>query len=177
MIIYEFGGIFLTESLAIWFTEKLGGAFSREIIVLIISLLPVLELRGGILAGYAMGMELLPNFLISFIGNILPVPFILIFIQKIFNIIKKTRFKNAAFYFENKAMSKRKLVDKYAYLGVLIFVAVPLPGTGAWTGALIASMLRMDTRKSFAFISIGVFIAGIIISFISYGMLKAIGIG
>ncbi|MEA4816409.1 MAG: small multi-drug export protein [Lachnospiraceae bacterium] len=167
----------MTESIAIWFTEKLGGVFSCEIIVFIVSLMPILELRGGILAAYAMGMDFLPAFIVSFVGNMLPIPFILLFIQKIFGFLKKTRFKNAAYYFEKKAMAKSDIINKYAYLGVLIFVAIPLPGTGAWTGALIASMLKLDTKKALLTISIGVFIAGIIVSLISYGLLNAIGIG
>jgi len=167
----------LTENIALWFTEKLGGIFSREIIVFIVSLMPILELRGGILAAYAMGMDFLPAFVISFIGNMLPIPFILFFIQKIFEFLKKTRLKNIAYYFEKKAISKSDIIDKYAYLGVLIFVAIPLPGTGAWTGALIASMLKLDIKKTFLAITIGVFIAGIIVSLISYGLLNAIGIG
>ncbi len=167
----------MAETLVDWFVTTLGGSVSREIIVFIVSLLPILELRGGILAGYAMGMELLPTFLIAYIGNLLPIPFILMFIQFIFRILKKTPLRGFVEWCENKAVSKSDSIQKYAYWGVFLFVAVPLPGTGAWMGALIASMLKMDGKKTFPVIAVGVLVAGIIVSILSFGLLSAIGIG
>lgn len=167
----------MTESIVPWFVEHLGGFVSREVIVFIVSLLPILELRGGILAGYAMGMELLPTFIIAFIGNILPIPFILCFIHFIFKVLKKTPLRGFVFWCENKAISKSDSIKKYAYWGVFLFVAIPLPGTGAWMGALIASMLGMDGKKVFPVIAAGVLVAGILVTILSFGLLKAIGIG
>lgn len=167
----------MAESLVDWFVNTLGGSVAREFIVFIVSLMPILELRGGILAGYAMGMDLLPTFVIAFIGNILPIPFILLFIQFIFKILKKTPLRGLVNWCENKAESKSESIKKYAYWGVFLFVAVPLPGTGAWMGALIASMLKMDAKKAFPVIALGVLVAGIIVSTLSFGLLKAIGIG
>ena len=138
------------------------------------SLLPILELRGGILVGFLLGMDLLPSFIIAFIGNIIPVPFILMFIKFIFKKLKKTRMKGFIEKIENKAMSKSNQIQKYAYLGLLLFVGIPLPGTGAWTGSLIAALLEMDNRKSFGIIVLGVIMAGIIISILSYGVLGSI---
>ena len=164
----------MAEQIAGWFVNNLGGVFSPELIVFIVSLLPILELRGGRIAGFLMGMELAPSFIIAFIGNIIPIPFILIFIKFIFKQLKKTGMKNFIEKLENKAISKSDQIQKYAYWGLLLFVGIPLPGTGAWTGALIASLLNMDVKKSFGVIVLGVVLAGIIISVFSYGLLGMI---
>lgn len=164
----------MTEQLAGWFVNNLGDVLRPEVIVFIVSLLPILELRGGILVGFLLGMDLLPSFIIAFIGNIIPVPFILMFIKFIFKKLKKTRMKGFIEKIENKAMSKSNQIQKYAYLGLLLFVGIPLPGTGAWTGSLIAALLDMDMKKSFGIIVLGVIMAGIIISILSYGVLGSI---
>ena len=164
----------MTEQLAGWFVNNLGDVLRPEVIVFIVSLLPILELRGGIFVGFLLGMDLLPSFIIAFIGNIIPVPFILMFIKFIFKKLKKTRMKGFIEKIENKAMSKSDQIQKYAYLGLLLFVGIPLPGTGAWTGSLIAALLEMDNKKSFGIIVLGVIMAGIIISILSYGVLGSI---
>lgn len=168
---------FVSETLVNWFVENLGGFLSRELIVFVVSLFPILELRGGILAGYLLKLDFLPTFIIALIGNLLPIPFILLFIRFIFKILKKTPFKKFVLWCENKALEKSDSIKKYAYLGVYLFVAVPLPGTGAWMGALIASMLGMDNKKVFFVITLGVVTAGIIVSILSFGLLGALGIG
>ena len=167
----------MAETLVQFFIEHLGGSISNEVIVFIISLLPILELRGGIIAGYALGMNLFPAFIISFIGNILPIPFILMLIEEIFKLLKKTPLKALVERLETKALSKSDQIQKYGYWGLLLFVGIPLPGTGAWTGALIASLLKLDKIKAFPVIILGVLIAGIIVSTLSFGLLNAIGIG
>ena len=164
----------MSEALVDFFIENLGGIISKEIIVFIISMLPILELRGGILAGYILGLDFTKTFIISFIGNILPIPFILYFIQYIFKILKKTPMKKFVLWCENKAESKSESIKKYAYLGIFLFVAIPLPGTGAWTGALIASTLKMDIKKTLPVIALGILTAGIIVSALSYGLLDFI---
>ena len=164
----------MTEQLAGWFVNNLGDVLRPEVIVFIVSLLPILELRGGILVDFLLGMDLLPSFIIAFIGNIIPVPFILMFIKFIFKKLKKTRMKGFIEKIENKAMSKSDQIQKYAYLGLFLFVGIPLPGTGAWTGSLIAALLEMDNKKSFGIIVLGVIMAGIIISILSYGVLGSI---
>ena len=136
----------MSETLVNFMIEHFGSFFSREVLVFIVSLMPILELRGGIICGYALGMELMPNFIIAFIGNILPIPFILLFIRFIFKALKNTPLKGLVEKIENKAMSKSDKIQKYAYWGLLLFVGIPLPGTGAWTGALIASLLNMDIK-------------------------------
>lgn len=108
------------------------------------------------------------GFIISFIGNILPIPFILLLINWIFELLKKVPLlKNVVFWLEDKTLKKRDKIDKYGIWGLLLFVAIPLPGTGGWTGALLASLLHLDKKKSFGIISIGVFIAGLIITILS----------
>lgn len=167
----------MSETLVKFMIDTFGASFSKEVLVFIVSMLPILELRGGILCGYALGMELLPNFIIAFIGNILPIPFILLFIEFIFKALKNTRFKGLIERLELRAISRSDSIQKYAYLGLFLFVGIPLPGTGAWTGALIASLLNMDVKKSFFAIVLGVVMAGFIIATLSYGLLSAIGIG
>ena len=110
-------------------------------------------------------------FVICYIGNLLPIPFILLFIRRIINYFKKTRLlRGFAEWLERKSEKNREKVTRYEVLGLLLFVAIPLPGTGAWTGALVAAMLDMRMKKSFPVIALGVLIAGGIMSAISYGL-------
>ena len=171
------GDIALAQNLVDFFINSLSGNLSKELIVFIISLLPILELRGGILAAYALDINFYPAFVISYLGNILPIPFILILIEKIFEIMKLTPLKGIAIWFEKKALSKKESIEKYGYRGLFLFVAIPLPGTGAWTGALLAVLLKLNKKKAFLTIMAGVFAAGIIMSILSFGLLNAIGIG
>lgn len=164
----------MAETLANWFVTNLSGFISKELIVLVVSMMPILELRGGIIAGFAMQMQWLPTFIIAFIGNLIPIPFILLFIRQIFKLLKKTPFRKFVYWCERKADEKSEQIRKYAYLGVFLFVAVPLPGTGAWMGALISVMLNMNGRKTFPVITAGVLVAGIIVSILSYGIVGSI---
>ncbi len=139
------------------------------LVVFIISVCPILECRLGMFTAIVL-LEMNPfvGFIISFLGNILPIPFILLLINWIFKVLKKVPGINKAiFWLENKTMQKRDKIDKYGIWGLLIFVAIPLPGTGGWTGALLASLLELDKKKSFLIISLGVFIAGLIITVLS----------
>lgn len=150
------------------FKTKLGS----EVTVFIISMLPILELRGGLLASTLLNIEPLKGFILCFIGNILPIPFIMYFITPIFDRLKKTKKLSKLVYkIENKAISKKEQIEKYKYLGLLLFVGIPLPGTGAWTGCLIASILGMDKKKSMIYATLGVLLAGTIMMIISYGII------
>lgn len=139
------------------------------LVVFIISLCPVLECRLGMFTAIVLlQMKTVPGFLISFLGNIVPIPFILILINWIFEVLKKVPgIKKIIYWLEEKTLKKRDTIDKYGIWGLLIFVAIPLPGTGGWTGALLASLLHLDKKKSFIVISMGVFIAGLIITVLS----------
>lgn len=139
------------------------------LVVFIISLFPILECRLGMFTAIVLlDMNPFVGFLISFLGNILPIPFILLLINWIFDLLKKVPVINKPIYWlEEKTLKKRDKIDKYGIWGLLLFVAIPLPGTGGWTGALLASLLHLDKKKSFGVICIGVFIAGLIISTLS----------
>lgn len=161
----------LAQNMVAFFQDKI----PNELIVFLISLLPILELRGGMIAAYALGMKLIPAFIICYIGNILPIPFILLFIRKIFKFLK--RFKPMRTLIEKielRSMRKSETVEKYREWGLLLFVAIPLPGTGGWTGALIAALLDLRIKKSFPIIMLGVFIAGLIMSLAVYGVVGGI---
>ena len=139
------------------------------LVVFLSSLCPVLECRLGMFTGIVLlQMNTVEAFVISFIGNILPIPFILLLINWIFEILKKVPvMKNIVYGLEEKTLKKKDTIDKYGIWGLLLFVAIPLPGTGGWTGALLASLLHLDRKKSFVVISVGVLIAGLIITLLS----------
>ncbi len=150
------------------------GTLPKELIVFIISMVPILELRGSLLAAGFLQMEFLSTYIIAVIGNFLPIPFILLFIDKIFAWLKKTRFKNAVEKLEARALAKSDQIQKYGKLGLFLFVAIPLPGTGGWTGSLIASLLRMKKRDSLPAVFLGIVVAGLIMSLISFGVIKQV---
>ncbi len=139
------------------------------IIAFIISLCPILECRLGLITAIGvLDMNKIEAFLICFIGNIIPIPFILLLINKIFEWLKKIpHIKTPILWLEEKTLKKKDKIDKYGIWGLLFFVAVPLPGTGAWTGSLLAALLHLDWKKSFGVIAIGVFIAGLIMTVVS----------
>ncbi len=160
----------MTETLASTLAELFKGG-GKEVAIFIISLLPILELRGGLIAARILGVEFIKAFIICYIANILPVPFILLFINWIFNKMSKWKpTKKIVDWLSNKTLKKKDQIDKYGYFGLFLFVGIPLPGTGAWTGSLLAILLNLDKKKSFITISIGVLAAGIIMSLLSYGI-------
>ena len=161
----------MSDALINWFVVNLGGKVGKELILFIISMVPILELRGGLLAAG-------PTFLnipmwraipVSIIGNLLPIPFILLLITKIFDWMKGTkRLKPVVEKLEKKAMSQSANIEKYEFWGLVLFVGIPLPGTGAWTGALIASLLGIDIKKSSLAILCGIAMATVIMYVVSY---------
>lgn len=165
----------MSEQIAGFFVDRLGGVLPPEAIIFIISLLPVLELRGGLIAAKLLNVSFFKAFAICYVGNLIPIPFILVFIRSIFNKLKKMSFlKDKIEKLEKKSLEKGEKVKKYSDWGLLTFVAVPLPGTGGWTGALIAALLDMRLKRSMPIIAVGVFIAGVIMSVFSYGLLGLI---
>ncbi|MBQ3037848.1 MAG: small multi-drug export protein [Clostridia bacterium] len=164
----------MTDSLVSWIVNAFSGTIPKELIVFFVSMLPILELRGSILAAGFLKMEFLSTYIIAVIGNMLPIPFILLFIDKIFVWLKRTRLKGFVEKLENKAMSKSDQIRKYGRFGLFLFVAIPLPGTGAWTGSLIAAMLRMKTKDALPWVFLGVLCAGLIMSLLSFGIIKQI---
>jgi uncharacterized membrane protein len=157
------------ESIVKWFTEYLSPYVSPEVAVFIISLFPILEVRGGLVAATLLQIPEMTAIPICIVGNVLPIPFILLFIKQIFKWMKKIRiFRPMIEWLEKKAMGKSETIKKYEFLGLLLFVGIPLPGTGAWTGALIASLLGVDIKKSSVAIFLGVLMATVIMYIVSY---------
>lgn len=167
----------MTEAITDYLVGLFQGSITKELIIFIISMFPVLELRGGMIAAKLLDVELLKAFVICYLGNILPIPFILLFIRRIFQFLK--RFKKiggAIEKLEIRSMRKSEKVKRWRNWGLLAFVAIPLPGTGGWTGALIAALLDIRIRNSFPIIALGVLIANLIMSVFSYGLLGLIGL-
>lgn len=138
---------------------------------MVLAMVPVMELRGAIPIGVAAGLDVREAMLASIVGNMIPVPFIILFVQKVFAWMrtKSQRLDNLVGRFERKAARQSEVVKKYEWFGLVILVAIPLPGTGAWTGALVAAMLDMRLKRAFPAVLIGVIIAGFIVSYITYG--------
>ena len=145
--------------------------FGKLLTTFLIAMVPVIELRGAIPVATAEGVPLVPAIVTAVIGNLLPVPFIILFVRKVFAWMRGRNEKLNAFVtkIENRAMSKADSVQKYEFWGLALFVAIPLPGTGAWTGALIAALLDMQPLKAFLSVALGVIGAGFIVAFVSYG--------
>ena len=155
-----------------WFAEWAGEtAISKILVTLLVSMLPVFELRGAIPLGVSLGLDVWPATLISVAGNLLPIPFIILFIRRILDwLCTKSSFLKRII--ENKIRKTLRHSDKIyksEVLGLMIFVAIPLPGTGAWTGALLAALLNIRLKVAFPAISAGVLIAAILVSGITYG--------
>lgn len=147
-----------------WLQTTGAGEF---IFTLLVSMIPIVELRGGIPFGVVtLGLPYPVAFVAAVIGNILPAPFIIVYIRRIFQWMRRRmpRFNGLVDSLETKAHLKGKKVNKYKYLGLLLFVGIPLPGTGAWTGALAAAFLDMPLRKAMPSILLGVILAGCIMT-------------
>lgn len=158
-----------------WFTDNLSEIISPQGVIFLISMVPILELRGGLIAASLMHIPITQAAAICIIGNIIPIPFILLFIRQIFKWLKKTKtFRPMVEKLESKAMGKSDKIKRYEFWGLLLFVGIPLPGTGAWTGALISSLLEVDLKKSVPAILIGLIMASIIMMLFSYGLLGSI---
>lgn len=159
----------MTDSLVNFFIDLFGN-INKDIVVFIISMMPILELRGGLLAASILNISLIRGLIICIIGNVLPIPFVLWLIEYIFNLLEKFKpTKRIVKWLKNKAMKKSDSIKKYGYVGLILFVGIPLPGTGAWTGSLLAVLLNLDKKKSFVCILAGVFLASVIMTIISYG--------
>ena len=166
----------MVQGIVEWIVE-LFGAFKdmpmgRELVVFIISLMPILELRGGLIAAALLDLNPITSYIICIIGNLIPVPFILLLINKILEWMRHSkRFHKIADWLDRKVEKRKGQIEKYGFWGLVLFVGTPLPGTGAWTGCLIASVLEMNRKKAFLATIIGVFIASIIMMLISFGIL------
>lgn len=154
--------------------DTIGG---EMLLTLLVSMIPIIELRGGVPFGVAMGLTVQQAFWAALIGNLIPVPFIILFVRKVFSWIKGhiPKLSSLVDRMEKRAWEKSDQVQKYQMLGLLLFVAIPLPGTGAWTGALIAALMDMKLTRAVPVIALGVLIAGIIVTSLTYGVVSILG--
>ncbi|BFL45556.1 small multi-drug export protein [Lactonifactor longoviformis] len=163
------------DSAVQWFANNMPSFLSPEAAIFLVSMVPILELRGGLLLASILKIPMVQASVICIIGNILPIPFILLFIRQIFKWLKKTKiFRPLIEKLEKRAMGKSDKIKKFEFWGLVLFVGVPLPGTGGWTGALIASLLEVDLKKSVPAILLGICMATVIMLIVSYGMLGTI---
>lgn len=169
----------MTNKLVNYIVGIFGGASSallgKYIIVFIISLMPILELRGGLIAAALLKVDPIPAYIISIVGNLIPIPLILWLLDYVFDFMKKHNIlKKFVLFCERKGLEKKDQIEKLGFWGLVLFVGIPLPGTGAWTGCLIATILRMDRKKAFLAACLGVLMASIIMMIVSYGFLANI---
>ena len=162
----------MVEAIEQFFLESVG----RELCVFLCAMLPIIECRGAVPLGCAIGLPWWQNALFSMAGNLLPVPFILLFITALLKWMRRCRirlFNKIAAWLDRKIEKHKGTIEKYSYWGVLIFVGLPIPGTGAWTGSLIASVLGLEPKKSFLAAFGGVAMATAIMTVVSYGLKAA----
>ena len=163
------------SSLAAWFAGTLGRYISKEAVVFIVSLLPLMECRAGLLVASLLQVPITTAIPLSVAGNILPIPFILLLIKTIFKWMRKVPlFAPLVDKLEQRALNRSSALEKGEFLGLLLFVGIPLPGTGGWTGSLLASLLEIDLKKASLAILLGILLATLIMSIVSYGLLGAI---
>ena len=157
------------SSIHLWLTAT---ALGRLIFTGLVAMVPVIELRGAIPFGVALGLPPVQALAAGIVGNLIPVPFIIIFIRKIFNFLrgKSEKLNGLVTRLEDRAAKKGEVVQRYEWLGLFILVAIPLPGTGAWTGALVAALLDIRLRRAMPAIALGVCAAGLIVFLITYGV-------
>ena len=159
------------ESFITWFMQTIGQYISPELAVFMVSMVPLVEERGGLLLASMLGIPMWKAVILCVAGNILPIPFILLFIKKIFHWMAGHHMSGIVSKMEDKAAKNKPKIDRYGFFGLMLFVGIPLPGTGAWTGALVAALFDMDLKQASLSILAGILLAAIIMTTISYGAL------
>ncbi len=161
----------MTERLAQWFIDIFANKLGGEMTAFMTSVMPVLECRGGMIVAKIFDIPFIKAFLICYLGNMIPMPFILLFIRKILEFMKKHNIlKKFIEKMEGRADKNRDKIMRYKQWGLLLFIAIPLPGTGGWTGSLFAALLDIDFKKALPIVALGVFIADLIMSVLTYGV-------
>ena len=159
------------HAVAEWFATVTQGKIPRELAVMLVSMIPLLELRGGMIVARILDLEYWKSVVFCVIGNIIPIPFILLFIKQIFKWMKKFKgLGKIADFFEKKAMKKSDKFKNGEFVALIFFVGIPLPGTGAWMGSLIAALLEMDIKKAVVAELIGLVMAITIMSILAYAL-------
>ena len=167
----------MTDTLVQGLASLLGGKVSGEVIIFIISMIPILELRGGLLAASPalLNVPILRAIPICVIGNLLPIPFILLLIERVLNVMEGIPgLGKVAVWIRQKADKNKGQIEKFGFWGLVLFVGIPLPGTGAWTGSLVAALLHMKFGKAIGAILCGIVMATVIMSLLAYGLLGAL---
>lgn len=163
----------ITDAISNFFLEIVGA----ELSTFIISMIPIIELRLAIPFGIGVGLDPVLCYIISVVGNMLPVPIILLFVRAVLNWMKKVRhLDKIALWVEKKAIKHSRKITKFAFWGLFLFVAIPLPGTGAWTGALVAALFDVRMKKALPAILLGVLAAGILVTLVTVGVIGAFGL-
>ena len=164
------------EGFITWFMNTIGQYISPEWSVFLVSMIPLIEERGGLLLASMLGIPMWRAIVFCVLGNILPIPFILLFIKKIFHWMADHHMSRIVERMEEKARKNKPKIDRYGALGLILFVGIPLPGTGAWTGTLAASFLNMGFKSTTVSVSLGVIIAGIIMGVVSMTGIHVFGL-
>lgn len=159
------------ESFITWWANGIGQFLSPVVSIFLVSMLPIIELRGGLLLARVLSVPLWQAIIVCIIGNVLPIPFILFGIKRVLHWLDDHHMSKLATWIENKAKKNKPAIDRYGFWGLTLFVGIPLPGTGAWTGSLIAALFDMDIKKATLSILLGVLLASILMSILSYGVL------
>lgn len=163
----------MVETLVNEMTAFLQNKVPEELVAFVISLMPILECRGGMIAARLMEIPFIKAFLICYLGNMIPIPFIILFIRKIFDFLRRySFFEKIIVKLEAKTAKNKDKILRYKSWGLLIFVAIPLPGTGGWTGALMAALLDIRFKRALPIIALGVLIVGFIMSGLTYGIFQ-----
>jgi uncharacterized membrane protein len=157
-----------------WFGDSF---FGKSLVTFFMAMLPIVELRGAIPMGVALGLGEIYSFVLAVLGNLVPVPFIIVFIRRVLEWLqKKSKWLDKLVSKKvEKTMKNESMIRKYELLGLMLFVTIPLPGTGAWTGALLAALLDLRLKSAFPAIVAGVVIAGIAVLILTYGFTAIIG--
>ncbi len=156
-----------------WWMSGIGQHISSELSVFIVSMIPLIEERGGLILARLLDRPIGTGVFWAVCGNILPIPFILLLLKKIFRWMSSHHLSRIVEKLEEKAAKNKPKIDKYGFWGLTLFVGIPLPGTGAWTGSLVASVFDMDLKKASLSILIGIALAAVIMTTLSYGVIGA----
>lgn len=162
------------ESFLAWFMGSIGQHVSKETAVFIVSMLPLIEERGGLILAQLLKIPMWKGVICCVLGNILPIPFILLLIKKILHWMAKHNMNGLVAKIEAKADKNRDKITKHGFWGLILFVGIPLPGTGAWTGSLVAALFDMDLKKASISILLGIFLAAVIMTTLSYGLIGSL---
>lgn len=158
------------EAIRLWMEQNF---FGELLYTALMAMAPVVELRGAIPFGHnVLGLNIWLAAAASIVGNLLPVPFIIIYVRRVFAFLRRKipKLNRMVDRLVRKAEGKRETVNKYGFWGLCILVAIPLPGTGAWTGSMVAAFMDMRIKKAFPAIALGVVIAAVIVSFLTTGV-------